>query len=141
MSPAARRKSVAHVRERFWVSERRACRVIRIARSSQRYRVRSGDAEAPLTHRMVALATRYGRYGYRRITALLRQEGWRVNHKRVERIWRREGLESAAAPAQTRAVVVERWVVCAPATRISDTTSGVMISCASARTMVARFGF
>ena len=42
---------------------------------------------------MVKLASRYGRYGYRRITALLRQEGWEVNHKRVERIWRREGLK------------------------------------------------
>jgi putative transposase len=42
---------------------------------------------------MVALATRFGRYGYRRITALLRQEGWRVNHKRVERLWRQEGLK------------------------------------------------
>jgi transposase InsO family protein len=42
---------------------------------------------------MVELATTYGRYGYRRITALLRREGWRVNHKRVERIWRREGLK------------------------------------------------
>lgn len=94
MSPAARRKSVAHVREVFWVSERRACRVIRIARSSQRYRMRSGDIDAPLTKRMVALATRYGRYGYRRITALLRQEGWRVNHKRVLRMWRREGLKA-----------------------------------------------
>ena len=41
---------------------------------------------------MVALATRFGRYGYRRVTALLRQEGWRVNHKRVERLWRQEGL-------------------------------------------------
>ena len=40
------------------------------------------------------LARAYGRYGYRRITALLRGEGWRVNHKRVERIWRREGLRS-----------------------------------------------
>ena len=39
------------------------------------------------------LATKYGRYGYRRITALLKQDGWRVNHKRVERIWRREGLK------------------------------------------------
>lgn len=45
---------------------------------------------------MVALATRYGRYGYRRITALWRQEGWRVNHKRVERIWRKEGLKVPA---------------------------------------------
>jgi len=49
--------------------------------------------DLPLTKRLVALATRYGRYGYRRITALLRHEGWRVNHKRVERIWRRKGLK------------------------------------------------
>ncbi len=42
---------------------------------------------------VTALATRYGRYGYRRITALLREKGWRVNHKRVERIWRKEGLK------------------------------------------------
>jgi putative transposase len=41
----------------------------------------------------VTLATRFGRFGYRRITALLRQEGWRVNHKRVERLWREEGLK------------------------------------------------
>ncbi len=42
---------------------------------------------------MVELATRYGRYGYRRITGLLRWDGWRVNHKRIERLWRREGLK------------------------------------------------
>jgi transposase InsO family protein len=42
--------------------------------------------------RIIELATKYGRYGYRRITALLRHEGWRANHKRVERLWRREGL-------------------------------------------------
>ena len=42
---------------------------------------------------MIELATTYGRYGYRRVTALLRREGWRVNHKRVERLWRREGLK------------------------------------------------
>jgi len=51
------------------------------------------DEEARLTARIIELATRYGRYGYRRITAMLRQEGWLVNHKRVERIWRREGLK------------------------------------------------
>jgi putative transposase len=49
--------------------------------------------ELPLVSRIVALAGMYGRYGYRRITALLRREGWRVNHKRVERIWRQEGLK------------------------------------------------
>jgi len=84
---------VAQVREEFHISERRACRAIQQPRSTQRYRVRSGDAEAPLTQRIVALATRYGRYGYRRITVLLRQEGWCVNHKRVQRIWRKEGLK------------------------------------------------
>lgn len=84
------------MREEFRVSERRACRALRQPRSTQRYRVRSGDADAPLTKQIVKLATRYGRYGYRRITALLRREGWRVNHKRVERIWRREGLKVPA---------------------------------------------
>jgi len=49
--------------------------------------------EERLTVEIVKLATRYGRYGYRRITALLKQQGWKVNHKRVERIWRREGLK------------------------------------------------
>ena len=53
-------------------------------------------AELRLTKRIVELASEYGRYGYRRITALLRQEGFRVNHKRVERIWRREGLKVPA---------------------------------------------
>ena len=96
MSPAARRRSVTHIRGVFRVSERRACRVIRIARSSQRYRLRSGDVDAPLTKQIVRFATRYGRYGYRRITVLLRQEGWRVNHKRVERIWRKQGLKVPA---------------------------------------------
>ncbi len=46
-----------------------------------------------ITSQIVELATKYGRYGYRRITALLRQENWKVNHKRVERIWRKEGLK------------------------------------------------
>ncbi|MCW8129732.1 MAG: transposase, partial [Planctomycetota bacterium] len=46
-----------------------------------------------MVERMVGLATQYGRYGYRRITVMLGREGWRVNHKRVERLWRREGLK------------------------------------------------
>jgi putative transposase len=50
------------------------------------------DDEAVLTEAITTLALQYGRYGYRRITALLNNEGWLINHKRVERIWRREGL-------------------------------------------------
>ena len=62
-------------------------------RSTQR-KVPSGRAdENVLTADIIALASQYGRYGYRRITALLREAGWAVNVKRVERIWRREGLK------------------------------------------------
>ena len=75
------------------VSERRACRVLGQVRRTQRYTPRVADEEAVLTAEIVSLASAYGRYGYRRITALLSAEGWRVNHKRVERIWRREGLK------------------------------------------------
>ena len=53
------------------------------------------DEEA-LTADIIALASQYGRYGYRRITALLQEAGWAVNVKRVERIWRREGLKVPA---------------------------------------------
>ena len=64
------------------------------ARTTQRHKVAPPSDEEELTGDIIALATRYGRYGYRRITALLQNErGWRVNHKRVERIWRREGLK------------------------------------------------
>jgi putative transposase len=62
-------------------------------RSTQRRRLQPRSDEKRLTADIVRLASNYGRYGYRRITALLRQEGWTVNAKRVERIWRREGLK------------------------------------------------
>ena len=78
------------------VSERRACRVLGQPRATQRYSAQVADDEVRLTARIVALASEYGRYGYRRITVLLRREGWRVNHKRVERIWRQEGLKVPA---------------------------------------------
>ena len=81
-----------HVCHVLGVSERRACCVLGQPRSTQRHRVAVCEGEARLVARIVELAKRYGRYGYRRITALLRREGWSVNHKKVERIWRQEGL-------------------------------------------------
>ncbi len=63
------------------------------ARSTHRYQPRRLDDEESLTGRIVELASRYGRYGYRRIHELLGREGWQVNRKRVERIWRQEGLK------------------------------------------------
>ena len=76
------------------VSERRACKVLDQTRSTQRRELSPSSDEKQLTHDIIELASQYGRYGYRRITALLNNNrGWRVNHKRVERIWRREGLK------------------------------------------------
>ena len=87
---------VKRVRDKLKVSERRACRVLGQARATQRRRPVRRDDEDALTTGIVRLASCYGRYGYRRITVLLRREGWKVNHKRVERIWRQEGLRVPA---------------------------------------------
>jgi transposase InsO family protein len=84
---------VGHVTLELGVSERRACRVLGQHRSTQRKAAKTPDDEAALTADIMALALRYGRYGYRRITAMLHQAGWIVNVKRVKRIWRREGLK------------------------------------------------
>jgi len=77
----------------FAVSERRACRLLSQPRATQRYLPIVRDDEKPLTRRIIELASMFGRYGYRMIHGLLRLEGWWVNHKRVERIWRQEGLK------------------------------------------------
>lgn len=74
------------------MSERRACRVLGQNRATQRYCPAFRDDEAPLVRRIIEFATVFGRYGSPTITGLLRAEGWHVNHKRVERIWREQGL-------------------------------------------------
>jgi putative transposase len=79
--------------QRYGVSERRACLVLGQHRSSQRHGRPNNFDETVLRQDITRLASQYGRYGYRRITALLKAEGWRVNHKRVERLWRIEGLK------------------------------------------------
>jgi transposase InsO family protein len=81
------------VQQRLPVSERRACKILGQHRSVQLHQAKPRGDEASLTEAITERAMQYGRYGYRRITALLRQNGWHVNHKRVERIWRREGLK------------------------------------------------
>lgn len=79
--------------DRLQVSERRACQVLGQSRATQRYLPIVRDDEKPLTQRIIELACVYGRYGTPRIIPMLRKEGWQVNHKRVERIWRSEGLK------------------------------------------------
>ena len=83
-----------HVRSELKLSERRVCRVLGQHRSTQRRTPSGRDDEERLTADIVELARQYGRYGYRKIAELLRSTaGWVVNDKRVERIWRREGLK------------------------------------------------
>jgi putative transposase len=79
--------------QRYGVSERHACAALGVHRSSIRRPSQRADDEGSLTEDILRLAHQYGRYGYRRITALLHREGWKVNHKRVERIWREQGLK------------------------------------------------
>ena len=78
------------------ISERRACAALGQHRSTQRKIPRGREDEERLTADIVELARQYGRYGYRKIAALLRRAGWLVNDKRVERVWRREGLKVPA---------------------------------------------
>ena len=93
LGPARRRACIEHVRRTLSVSERRACAALGQHRSTQRKAPRGRDDEERLTADIIELARQYGRYGYRKVTALLREAGWLVNDKRVERIWRREGLK------------------------------------------------
>ena len=94
MSPARRRQSVEHVQKNRDVSERRACEVLNQPRSTQRYEAKTdSEADRRLVKRMHELVRKYPRYGYRMITAKLRQEGWQLNFKKVYRLWRREGFK------------------------------------------------
>ena len=91
MKPAVRRQWVKDLVKVHAVSQRRACGLIEIQRSSYYYRSKPRDDE-PIRQRLRDLAFSRPRYGYRRLQILLRREGWRVNHKRVLRIYREEDL-------------------------------------------------
>jgi putative transposase len=84
--------AVVQARQKLGTSERRTCQVLGVARSTLRYEaVRRNEDDLRLS--LIRLAKQYGRYGYRKVGELLRVEGWAVNHKKVERIWREEGLQ------------------------------------------------
>ena len=102
MSPARGREAVARAMAAFGVSERRACRALGVPRSTLRYVGAERGRDEALLLRIKELAKGHPRYGYRRITALLRREGWSVNRKRVHRIWRREGLRVPQAQRKRR---------------------------------------
>ena len=90
VGPSRGRQFIEHACGEFDISERRACRVVGQHRSTQWREPRNLDDEDALTAAIIELAGKYGRYGHRRITALLGCGGWHLNHKRVARIWRRD---------------------------------------------------
>ena len=92
VGPARRREAVAHVCDSLKASQRRACKVLDQARSTQRYKRKIREQEERLRKEMRKKAVANPRYGYRRVAALLRGEGWKVNNKRVHRLWKQEGF-------------------------------------------------
>ena len=91
MSPTRRRQGVAAVGHKHRVSQRRVCRVVGQPRSTQRYEDQQAGDEPALLQAIASLVRKHPRFGYRRIWALLRADGWKINLKRVHRLWKREG--------------------------------------------------
>jgi putative transposase len=96
------------VRQTLSVSERRVCRTLGQHRSTQRKVPCGLPNEERLTEDIIALTKEFGRYGYRMITGMLNNSGWHVNHKRVERIWRREGAKRPTKTAEEGSALAER---------------------------------
>lgn len=92
MKPAQRRAAAAYVQEQFGLSQRRACRLVGGARSTIRHQRRGRGDDVALRRRLRELAAQRPRFGYRRLHILLRREGIVVNHKRIARLYREEGL-------------------------------------------------
>jgi putative transposase len=96
--PAGLRAAVSYVEVEYAISERHACRLLGLARSTHRYRTRKSERDRHLRTRLKELAAKRMRFGYRRLTALLVREGVPVNHKRVYRLYREEGLAMRIRP-------------------------------------------
>jgi putative transposase len=99
VSPDRKRRAVDRAQKDLGVSERRACQTLGQSRSTQRYRARLPKKDAGLVAQLHRISKEHPRHGYRMVTWLLRSEGWDVNRKRVQRLWRQEGLK---VPRKTR---------------------------------------
>ena len=105
--PDHQKATVKHLMFAYKISERRACRLIKIWRSVCRYKSKAKD-QAYLTKRIREIAALRVRYGYRRIHILLKREGWRINHKRVYRLYRSEDLQMRLKPPRRRVSIKNR---------------------------------
>jgi putative transposase len=112
VSPAAKREAVHYTTKQYDVSERRACRAIKIPRSTIRYKRRSPDDDN-VRQRLKELAMQRRRFGSPRLTVMLKREGFHINHKRVERIYKEEGLQ-VKKRQKRRSIAALRIVIPAP---------------------------
>src|SRR5256714_1466168 len=103
VTPAGKRKAVAHLREAFGMSERRACKAIGCCRMTMRYQTTRMD-DAGLRQRMRAIAQERRRFGYRRLHVLLKREGYLINHKKLFRLYREEKLTVRRRGGRKRAI-------------------------------------
>lgn len=102
VGPQRKKEAVMHLRDTFGVGERRACRVMRQPRSTQRYKPLQPDKDKALSKAMRETALSEPRAGYRTVTRLLQRDGWLVNVKRVHRLWKAEGLKVPAKSKHKR---------------------------------------
>ena len=133
---------MTYLERRFKVSQRRACRVVGQGRSTQRYAIVPSDFEARLVKELHVQAQQHPRWGYRKIHRLLVDDGWPVNVKRIERLWRAEGLqrhhvESTAPPARAQ---VRTVTPPGHGRRCGRVTPGRMTSCHCAPSTGGRYG-
>ena len=103
MTPAARRSAIAHLRESYAVSERRACRALATDRSTVRYRSVRPDDNA-IRERLRALSAARRRFGYRRLHIMLAREGVHMNQKKLRRLYREERLQVRRRGGRKRAL-------------------------------------
>jgi len=102
VSPSRKRRAARQLVREKSCSVRAACRSLRLSRSSYYYEPKKGDLEERLVKRLKELRKKHARYGYRRMTALLKREGWRVNRKRIQRLMRKEGLKVVTVQKKRR---------------------------------------
>ena len=107
MTPASKREAVTHLQVEHGVSERRACDVLRVDRSSVRYKSTRPD-DADLREAMRKVAAERRRFGYRRVHVMLRRQGWLVNHKKIRRLYREEKLQVRKRGGRKRALGTRR---------------------------------
>ena len=103
VTPAGRRKAVAHLVGAYGMSERRACKAIGCCRMTVRYKATRAE-DAGLRQRMKAIAQERRRFGYRRLHVLLKREGYLVNHKKLFRLYREEKLAVRRRGSRKRAI-------------------------------------